>query len=416
MDQELKSMKIGKQVGSIVRETLKSALGSSVAVGMGSYGRGAYGRGVRAYGSGAYGRSTPAIAVNSLFKEYKGKRSSQREFGDETERVKVCRREYVMRVVAPAVTEEFVNTSFSINPGLSGVFAWLSQVAVNYDEYTLEHLVFHYKPVISQASTTGAMGSILMSANYNSGAQKFDSFREMAEYTGTLETRVCDEALFGVECAPSKNSSMSGTEYVRAGAVPQGQDIKTYDLALFQIATSDVQTFAEGTLLGHLYVEYEVVLGKPKLYSALGKTILADMWKNDSDVSDEFVFGFVSNPVPNPANLLDLQLLGNDIYFPPNFYGRVEVTYHLSTPLGTIVSLTPTAGAEVQPVANLGSNGTSTFVMSNSHASSIIQAQFDVNAAHGGVPNGITIELSIGALAAGMSLTVTQVNPLFHSY
>jgi hypothetical protein len=58
-----------------------------------------------------------------------------------------------MRVTAPDPRLEFHNTSFAINPGMRGVFAWLSQNAANYDEYELEHLVFHHQPVISQAST-----------------------------------------------------------------------------------------------------------------------------------------------------------------------------------------------------------------------------------------------------------------------
>lgn len=402
----LKKAHLGKQVGRLVRTAVNQAMGGgkqTAATGSGAYGRGAYGRGAYSQGPSA------PMGVNSLFKEYPHRRQRLQHVADETGRVVMSRKEYVMRVLAP--TTSFSNTSFSINPGLDGVFAWLSQIASNYDEYSLRHLVFHYKPVISQASQTGAMGSVLLSCNYNAGSVKFASFREMAEYMGTLETRICDEALFGVECDPKKHGSQE-VEFIRTGSVPVGEDIKTYDLGLFQIAVCDVDAaaFAAGTLLGHLYVEYEVVLGKPKLFQALGKAIKSDMYRSTTGPSAVNEF---PDPVANSQNTLGTLLgINGLITLPENFYGRIEVKYYITGNSTDMASFLTTG--EVTPVSIMGSAGTAAYEMSASTVSAqICIALFDVQPAEGGVANTVTARITGIDAGTGWTLSITQVNPDF---
>jgi hypothetical protein len=393
-------------IGKVLGEAAKQALGQALASGVGAYGRGAYGR-------GSYSTGEPAV-VNSLFNEYPNRRHRTREIGDETGRTRVSRREYVMRVTAPNTSIEFNNTSFAINPGMRGVFAWLSQIAANYDEYELEHLVFHYKPVISQASTSGAMGSVLLSCNYNAGADKFASFREMAEYMGTLETRVCDEAYFGVECDPTKHGSQQ-IEFIRTGSVPSGQDIKTYDLGLFQIATSDVASFTEGTLLGHLYVEYSVVLGKPKLYTALGRGIMQDMFRSVTGVTRTAPFGTTAGLIPHPSNTIGVMLSGSSGVgtFPDNFYGRAMIIYHASGSVAIQPNTIDVAG-NVTKVAILTQNGNQGLEVTSDGLAITMQIIVDVTAASGGVENTFTVVLDAGTIN-GMNLDICQCNPGFAS-
>jgi hypothetical protein len=383
---------------------------AGAAMGGGAYGRGAYGR-------GSYGMvQGSGVKVNSLFKEYDRRRHETFSAGDETGRTTISRREYVMRVTAPTSTS-FENTSFSINPGLSGVFAWLSQIASNYDEYELKHLVFHYKPVISQASQTGTMGSILMSANYNAGATKFASFREMAEYSGSLETRICDEALFGVECDPSKHSSQP-IEFIRSGAVPPGQDVKTYDLGTFQLATSDVdaQSFPAGTLLGHMYVEYQVTLGKPKLFTSLGKGILQDMFRTTDIVT---VGSPMLGHIANPSNTLGATITDELITLPNNFYGTIVVSYYIEDNTAGMVPFT-TSG-EITNVSVMGPDGAQPNEYCSGQNSGVfggmIRQYFKVQPAVGNADNVIAINILATSQAnRGATVTITQTNPDFISW
>jgi len=401
LQKKAKKAKLGKQVARMAKVAAVSAIKAGLASGSGSYKRNRSRLGVR--GSGAY--SMPA--VNSLFTSYDGRRTSVSAAKDETERITVCRREYLAPIIAPPATTSFNVNRWQINPGLPTSFAWLSQIACNYDEYTLKQLVYQYKPVISQASLTGAMGSVLLAVDYNPGAPNFASFREMAEYSGVLETRVCDEAIFGVECAFSKGAQ-GNAEYIRSGAVPAGQDIKTYDLGSLQIATSNVQSFLPGTLLGHVYIEYTVVLGKPKLCVALGKNILFDQYRSTSAPVNTHPFGGSTAPQRSPTSNLGCTIAGQVVTFPPSFTGRVTVDFvchAASTGVGTV---TRTGG--VTAAYGIG-NGNQHGFMAHGGSMVIFNAIFDVVPAPVGEVNSIIFGMSITG-GTESSMTVSQSNPM----
>lgn len=375
-------------------------------------GRGAYGRGAYAYGRGSYEMEP---AVNSLFTNSVARRVHKSTVGDETGRVIVSRREYVMRVISPPTPGDFTVTSLNLNPGLSGVFAWLSQVAANYDEYEIKHLVFHFKPVISTASQSGSMGTVVMACNYNAGSVKFESFREMIEYEGAMETRICDSALFGIECDPAKGKS-GEHQYVRAGAIPSDEDIKTYDLGLFQIATSDISStdYPAGTLLGHLYVEYEVVLGKPKLFSALGKDILCDLFRCTSCSKSAPVSNV--NSFSNRGNTLGgvVTAVTNAVryIFPDNFSGTV--LFH-ARPVGTMSSgdlaVDFIENGNVKPSYVLGSTGDFAEISTASPTSVTFLGAYDVMESTSANGNYIDISFPTVATFTLWSLAVTKTNP-----
>jgi hypothetical protein len=364
--------------------------------------RGAYGRG--AYGRGSYIRPVS----NSLFEGSAAQMNHMSSVGDETGATVISRKEYVTRVVAPP-GGSFNNTSFSINPGLSGVFSWLSQIASNYDEYEFYNLVFSYHPVISTASTTGAMGSVIVACNYNAGAPKFSSFRQMVEYDGAVQSRICDPIIFGVECEPSKNAGHD-SEYVRVGAVPVGQDIKTYDIGTFQFATSDVaSTYAAGELLGHIYVEYTVILRKPKLYSALGYDILMDVIQGS--VGSTLTLPFGTAPFAAKANTLGgvMSKSGTSRYtFPDNYVGTVAVMFWNNSSADSTGPPTMVASGNITEVVL---TDTLTKVPSSYTIDSFIMKYFRVENATSDGTNFITLGV-VGGSTFDSYLLVTEVNPL----
>jgi hypothetical protein len=336
---------------------------------------------------------------------------------DETGRIVMSKREYVTRVVSPPTPGDFSNGSYSINPGLSGVFPFLSQVAANYDEYEFRHLVFHYKPTISRASQSGAMGSIVIACNYNAGSSKFGGYREMIEYMGAMECRICDEAVFGVECDPSKRAGKA-TEYVRTGMVPVGEDIKTYDLGLFQIATADISAsdYPAGTLLGHLFVEYEVVLGKPKLFAALGKTILMDKFRSNSGLSAAVPLGVV---IASDHNTLGCELDSalDRIIFPDNFQGTVLVKYYAEGAGIDLNLFVIGAGANITAQLSMNYGGTSddeTTVTAAAQAVCLMQLTVLPSSTADG--NFVTVSTAAATSITGMSVTVCQINPAFADF
>jgi len=371
--------------------------------------RGAYGRG--AYGRGGYASSIQPIS-NSLFEGSATQMNHMSSVGDETGATVVSRKEYVTRVVAPS-SGSFNNTSFSINPGLSGVFAWLSQIASNYDEYEFYNLVFSYHPVISTASTTGAMGSILVACNYNAGAPKFSSFRQMVEYDGAVQARICDPILFGVECEPSKNAGHD-SEYIRTGAVPNGQDIKTYDIGTFQFATADIASaYQAGDLLGHIYVEYTVILRKPKLFSALGNNILMDLIQSGpagAGVTNLVPFG--TAPYGGAQNsiggVMSKDGVTSKYTFPDNFVGTVSVLLWMDSSLDSTTGPTMTKSGNLTEVVL---SDTWAKVPSTYGDDSSMLRYYRVEDSDNEGSNHITFSNATGN-CWGAYLLVTQVNPL----
>ena len=135
-------------------------------LGRGLYtGRGLYsGRG-RYRGRGAY-EDLP-VQSNSLIA---GGASSIGVSGtaDESETVTYTNHEYVSDIYGPD-DDRFHVEQFPLNPGMSGVFPWLSQIAQNYEQHELVQTVFEYKPVIMDSSNnaSGNTGSVIMATNYN---------------------------------------------------------------------------------------------------------------------------------------------------------------------------------------------------------------------------------------------------------
>jgi hypothetical protein len=332
-----------------------------------------------------------------------------KSIGDETGDVRVSKREYVTPVYVPSVPGSFTNLTFALNPGLPSIFSFLSQIAANYDEYQMIQLVFSYEPVISSASTVGSMGSVLVAVNYNAGAEPFESFKQMVEYDGAVQSRVCDPILFGVECDPRKMANDAHL-YVRSGAVPADEDIKTYDMGLFQVATSDVSnSFAVGDLLGHIFVEYTVQLAKPKLYASLGNTILMDYFFNAATAGFPIGTGYGASS----KNTLGGKISGTSRYvFPDDFEGTVMIQFQAYGTGIDITGMTFLTTATCHSRSRIGNTGTSGSQLAelgtNASWTNVVTCTRALNA------DDNTVYPVIGASTTytAFSWIVTQINPL----
>jgi hypothetical protein len=182
----------------------------------------------------------------------------------------VRHREYIGDIQG---SNTFKNKSYPINPGNSELFPWLSQIALNFDEYEFNQLIFGFKSVTADVTTaTTQIGSVIMACNYNVTNTPFTSKIPMMEYEASVSSKITDTITYGIECDSLKNGG-SAIKYTTDGSYsPVGEDPKTYFQGLFQIAVN--QTLAVGQV-GELWVEYDCVLRKKKLYTALGGGILS---------------------------------------------------------------------------------------------------------------------------------------------
>jgi hypothetical protein len=181
--------------------------------------------------------------------------------GDETNDIIFSRSEFLSDI-NPVTSTTFQNIySAQLNPGLPASFPWLSQIACYFEEYEWVQLIYEVRSMVTEGNTN-ASGTIVHATQYNPSNGLFTSKQKMENYEFAQSHKVTDHGQHGVECDPDKRSG-SASEYIRTGEVPVGQDIKTYDLGVYQLAVCN--TGATAVNLGELWVHYTVKLKKTKI-------------------------------------------------------------------------------------------------------------------------------------------------------
>lgn len=189
----------------------------------------------------------------------------------------IAHREYITDILTSATPGAFNIQSFKINPGVSSTFPWLSEIASSYEEYEMLGCVFEFKSTSSDAlnSTNTALGYVLQGTNYNAAAPNFQNKLAMLNTQYSTDCKPSQSCLHPIECDPHFNPMMS--QYVRSGAVPAGEDAKTYDLGNYQIATGGMQ--GTSVVVGELWVTYQIALRKPVFGPQQGAGIMSDHWR-----------------------------------------------------------------------------------------------------------------------------------------
>ncbi len=207
------------------------------------------------FGLGAY-----KMKANSLYDSSTG---SQVPFMHSTNESVVFRhREYLGDVSSSIL---FQSNPFAVNPGLQATFPYLSTIASAFQEYRFRGMVVEYKSTSSTVVTGAntAMGTVSLVAQYRSDAPALTSKVAVLNEMWSAEGRPSDTFIMPIECDPKENPMR--IQYVRTGALPAGADIKTFDLCKFSCVTQGQQT--AGTVIGELWISYEVELYKPILAS-----------------------------------------------------------------------------------------------------------------------------------------------------
>ena len=192
--------------------------------------------------------------------------------------ITMSNREYVRDIFAPPQGVAFATQSWSLNPGLAESFPWLSQLAINFEEYEIVQLIYTFKSVVADfASQSGQVGQIVMATQYNPDSDPFADKEEMMLYDGGQSCKTTESLLHGIECDPVKNSGAAG-KYVRVGSLPTGEDLKNYDHGKTTLAVINCPTTYAGQQLGELWVSYTVRLRKPKFAAGNAYNIRRDVF------------------------------------------------------------------------------------------------------------------------------------------
>lgn len=244
----------------VLREALASggaAIGGVVGGPAGKiFGRSLGSRLSKIVGSGDYETN---VSVNELIHPPGGLASST--FGSDPDVVRIRRREFLGDILAPTTPGTFTVYTYPINAGLRVSFPFLSQTADNYEEYCFDGLVYEYISSASPYITNSALGTVIAAMEYNSAAPPFANKFAMENSAHAISTRLDKNLMYGVECA--KGSNAQNCYYMRSGT--SNLPLTTTDLGLFQLGIAPSSTIPASTVLGELWVTYDVCIKRPVL-------------------------------------------------------------------------------------------------------------------------------------------------------
>jgi hypothetical protein len=154
-----------------------------------------------------------------------------------------------------------VNASYALNPGLASSFPWLSGIAQQYQEYSWKGIIYEFVSTSGDvvASTNTALGTVMLATDYRATQSAFTNKLQLLNQYFSCDAKPSECFCHPIECNPKENPY--NVQYVRGGAVPAGEDQKTYDLGVVYLATQGMQ--AASIDVGELWVSYEVELRKP---------------------------------------------------------------------------------------------------------------------------------------------------------
>jgi len=228
-------------------------------VGLGSFGKRMAARFSKLIGAGDYGVNDTPV-TNSLFP---GSKSPPATASFSNAGITVPHREYIQDINTGPNAGIFNIESWSVNPGLSSFSPWLAALAGNFEEYHFKGLVFEFVSTTSPYNSNSAIGSIIICMSYNAAALPFSNKTQMENSDFALSARFDGCMLYGVECA----LTMQNEYLVRQQNNPD-IPVTTTDFGTLYVATQPASTFPVLSVIGELWVAFEVILSKPRLSNA----------------------------------------------------------------------------------------------------------------------------------------------------
>jgi len=291
--------------------------------------------------------------------------------------IRMKHKEFISDVITSPTAGLFQNNQYAISASNPATFPYLSQIAVNFEEFMFEGLVFSYVPSSGSLSTTGQLGTIIMATQYNSAALPFTNKQQAEASTYSISQVVSSGCLHPIECDSRQTPSQGIFYNSRPGQQVDITDIRWQQLGNLNVMTQGAPNSSED--VGELWVSYDVVLCKPILQSDDSEQY--DHYVATAGISGSVYYG--TNPtltndstsaVLNPvfatfSNGAFTSLNGSVININPAFNGSISVSYALHGSSGTWVDPTFGAGTGVSPLLILNSGGTQQYVKTSSTTS-----------------------------------------------
>ncbi len=229
---------------------------------------------------------------------------------------------------------EGVQVSYDVNPGLENFMEWLSITAPAFSEWYPNGLVFEYVPAVSPQSAD-ANGKLAMCVSYDNGDPDPGSFKDISQYLMSVQTPPWKPAMMAGECKP-KLTALNWYK-VRSGDVAITDEAhSSYDWGKVHFRAGGQAT--TGTLIGTVFIVYEIVFQKPLAPRPVGRT-LTDVW-NLTTASGTAPLGTARTA--REGNTLGLTFSGNTTVVMPSWVNHGKFLLNLELFGTTAVIATPT--------------------------------------------------------------------------
>lgn len=264
-------------------------------------------------------------------------------------------REYIGDVISSSTANTFKIESFQMRPSELGTFPWLSQCAQNYQEWVPHGIIVEFKSNSGDAlnSVNTALGSVILSSNYNSALANYASRAECenSEYANSIKPS--ENCMHPIECA--RSASVISNLYTKDA--DSSSDIRLSSLCRFQVASDGCQ--GTSVNLGSLYINYSIELLKPILSDAIGNDVSITWFTSTTGVVDGAPLG-TAPELRNVSNQPIISPTSTVFTFP---YSSVTKSYLISmsywgdsTASIANPSRTPSGGASVVDDIWIGNN------------------------------------------------------------
>lgn len=306
-----------------------------------------------------------------------------------------------------------VQREFTLNPGLTATFPWLSDIARSFQEYEIKGMVFHYIPTSGSAvsSTSSALGSVMIQTSYRSTEVAPASKIEMLNEYWSNEVVPFETMAHPIECDPKENPF--SVHYVRSGAISSGEPL-LYDVGKTFVATQGMQS--EYTI-GDLWVTYEIELKKPMVSSDVTK-YNARFNATYINVTTSNFFGTLSVS----SGSLPIQTGVRSFVIPVGYYGVFEVLVHIRSD-GGLASASGVAFAGAPTLTNCVAtnqvDGGSTYLTTTTvggNTTDVKDLYYHMTIYKAEPHLSAAIDLPIATWVSGatsyLALTVTELGPL----
>lgn len=188
---------------------------------------------------------------------------------------RVRHRECLGVVKVPSTTGFNIIKKLRVNPTDVDTFPWLSAMGSNFTSYRVHGAALVYESNTSEYSATPYMGTICLGTRYDTRESDFSSMVEMQNAKFSVSAKPSQHILHPLECKP-------GFQQVDVWLCRRGNETATeylYDKCNMYVATEGI-TAAAGTVLGRLWLTYDIELINPVLSppNTVTQVLPSDCW------------------------------------------------------------------------------------------------------------------------------------------